>query len=418
MRKIHYRCLIVALLLGLGMVQAQSSKTADLTKRLYVGDSFVPPVSVQLIRGLEKRIDWKQLEDKVVLLDFFDTSCATCIQTMPKLQRLKDLYPDKFEVITVTWQDRNTMTHFFSKNTFLKEQGVNLSVIYSDSYLKGLFPHQTVPHAVLLYKGKVKAITSSGFITEENILKLHQNESIQLPLKDDYGRRDLLANQSSDSRQFKLGTIITDYQDGVPYRSWKFELDSVTGLYKSSIYNASLFTALKAIVSKGKLNKSNYIPRMDRVIWKVRDSTIYYDFAKENDWRIRHGICYERYDAIQRNDSVQAQIVREDLEDFFGVRVYEGTYKMKVLSLISTDIKPYKAPKGVEAMVYLGTTVFAGFTDLSEEFPPIVDGVKSELEIKIYPYKSLEQLNEQLASYGIKAVHSEKEIEVLFIEEI
>src|SRR5690606_22642839 len=130
-----------------------------------------------------------------------------------------------------------------------------------------------------LYKGRVQAITGSEFITAENILKLYETETIELPLKDDFGRRDLLTNLNV-ATSLKLGTLITAYQDGVPYRSWRFEKDSISGLYKSSIYNASIFTALKALSAKVKSKESVYIPRMDRVVWKVKDSTQYYDFSR------------------------------------------------------------------------------------------------------------------------------------------
>lgn len=404
--------MIIGLVLGTGYIHAQQNKEIDLTNRLYVGDTFTAPSNVQLMRGELEKVDWKGLEGKVVLLDFFSTSCGSCIESMPKLQQLQNQYSDIFEVIMVGWQDRRTLEKLFRKNEYLKEHKVNLPVIYADSYLKSLFPHLSVPHAVLLYRGKVQAITTTNFVTAVNIEKLYKEGSIVLPLKDDFGSREL-----SDSKT-NLGVTVMGYQDGVPYRGWTFEKDSISGLIKSSLYNASIFAALKALGSKARLQQSLYIPRMDRVVWKVRDSTRYYNFDNDPYWDMANKICYERYDSIARPDSIQALSVLKDFETFFGVKVYKGMKRMRVLQLNPTAIKAYVAPKGLESMVYMGSAVFAGFTDLSEVFPPVVDNIKSDSKMEIHPYKSLEELNKQLAVYGIKAEYGMQEVEVLVIEEL
>jgi thiol-disulfide isomerase/thioredoxin len=406
------------LFLGAGSLSAQSDKTPDLSKKLYVGDTFKAPRPMQVMRSATKKIDWKKLEGKVVLLDFFDTFCGTCIQTMPKLQKLKDQYPDKFEVITVTWQDKATMDKFFASNAYLRGHRVDLPIIYGDVKLKELFPHRMVPHAVLLFKGRVQAITSSTFISPDNILKLFNEGRIDLPLKDDFGTWDLSMRFTHEIDQLKMGTQITGYQDGVPYRAWTFELDSVTGLYKSSLYNASIYTALLGLSAKANVKKSVYIPRMDRVVWKVGDSTKYHNFTSDPEWRLRNAICYERFDTICRSDSLQARVIMEDFAGFYGLRVFSDMRKMKVLVLRPTEVKPYDAPLGAKGIVYRGSAVFAGFTDLTEKFPPIVDLVKSDAAMRIFEYDTLEELNRQLAACGIKAELDEEEIEVFVIAEI
>ncbi|ERJ61223.1 hypothetical protein M472_20945 [Sphingobacterium paucimobilis HER1398] len=404
--------MIIGLVLGTGIVQAQAKWVPDLSRRLYVGDIFTAPSTVQLMRGGLKRGDWKMLENKIVLLEFFDTSCGSCIEAMPKLQQLREQYPDMFEVLLVGWQDRGTLEKLFSSNAYFRENKVNLPVIYADSYLKSLFPHRSVPHAVLLYRGKVQAITTSNFITEGNIQKLYKEGVIELPLKDDFGKREL-----SDSQK-KIGVTIMGYQDGVPYQGWRFERDSLSGLIKSSLYNASIFAALKSLSAKARLQQSLYIPRMDRVVWKVKDSIRYYNFANAPYWDMANKICYERYDSIARSDSLQARTVLKDFETFFGVKVYEGLKLMQVLELKPIAIRAYIPPKGQKSMTYLGTTAFAGMTDYSEQFPPVLDRVKSEVKMEIYPYRSLEELNIQLAAYGIKAEYGMAEMEVVVVEEL
>ncbi|MGB3106198.1 TlpA family protein disulfide reductase [Sphingobacterium siyangense] len=409
---------IIALICNVFVAGAQPNFKVDLKKRLLVGDTFIAPDNVSLIRGNLKRIDWKKLKNKVVLLDFFDTYCASCIQLMPHLQDLQNTYGDKIQIITVTWQNRETMGKFFAQNQYLSDHKVNLPVIYNDTYLKDLFPHQSVPHEVLIYQGRVQAITGPNYITAENLLKLHKENQINLPLRDEYGKADLKGQIKSASTNFKAGTLISGFQEGIPYQSWRMESDSTNGLYKSSVYNTSIYSALLGLAAKAKLKKKMYVPRMDRVIWQVKDSSKFYDFEQSDPfWETKNSICYERYDPIIRPDSVLADIILKDFISFCGVTIKPDVRKIKVLRLVSTKPQTESNPEPTDAVTYRGTAVFAGFTDMSMQFPPILDEVNSDVKLRIAPYNNLEELNKQLARYGIKAEYGLSEMDVLVIEE-
>lgn len=194
--------LLMMLVICTHMIHAQTGKNVDLSKVLKTGDIFVTPSAVQQMRGSGKPVDLTKLGDKIIIFDFFDTYCGTCIETMPKLQKLQEKLKNKVQIITVSWQDKVTLEKFFKHNEFLKENNVNLPVIYSDVYLKELFPHLTVPHVVFLYKGKVQAIAGNKVVTEEHILELYDKGTIDLPLKDDFGKGNLMG-LSKDDMQIK-----------------------------------------------------------------------------------------------------------------------------------------------------------------------------------------------------------------------
>ncbi|SKB96128.1 Thiol-disulfide isomerase or thioredoxin [Sphingobacterium nematocida] len=397
----------------------QKGESVDFSKALNIGDTFIPPASVELMRGNESRINWKSLEDKVVLLDFFATSCGTCIQIMPHLQELEKELGDVFKVLIVTYQDKRTMVDFFKKNKYLKEHKVNLPVIYNDDYLKGLFPHHTIPHSVLLYKGKVQAITRDGFVNKENILKLHSDGQITLPLKDDYGKGDMLAKLDRGNRELKAGVIFSGYQEGVDYQPWKFEKDSLTGLHKSSLYNAGMYSALLSLSAKAGLLNPRFVPRLDRVDWKVKDSTRYDNFSAPNDvWLVEHAVSYERYDQKIRADSIQALIIMDDFERLYGVKVGVGSKRMPCLVLKSCPPIDDTTKDTKSKMTYMGTTVLASFLDYINKFPPVIDEVNKDVKMRLGAYETLDDLNKQLATYGIRGAIEERQIEVLVIEEV
>ena len=408
----------LSLLFANAHLYAQKEQQVDFSKALKIGDTFIPPPAVKLMRGTDKSFDWKALEDKVVLIDFFDTFCGTCIQIMPKLQQLEKKHADKFKVITVTWQDKATIEKLFATNEYLKENKVNLPVVYDDTYFKSIFPHKAAPHEILIYKGKVHAITNSNGITEENILNLYAGLPISVRVKDDYATGDVLAQMTGQQKTIKAGTIFSGYQEGVEFESWRFKRDSITGLYKSSCYNTGIMETLRVLIHKARL-KESYMPRIERVHWKVKDSTKYYNFKNEEGWWKENAICYERYDIKERPDSLQALVIMQDFLSFYGVKIYQEKRKIKCLVLKPCPVVPYTADPDAKKITYVGTNVLTGFLDLSEKFPPAVDLVNDrKIEIEIRDYNDLEGMNVQLAAYGIKGVIEDAEINVLVVEEV
>jgi hypothetical protein len=157
---------------------------------------------------------------------------------------------------------------------------------------------------------------------------------------------------------------------------------------------------------------------MERVVWKVNDSTLYYNFKDEKDeWILKNGFSYERYDIKVRPDSMQARLVLADFLNFYGIKAYEGKKLMNCLVLENGPIVPYTG-EVIEPMSYDGTASFSIFTDFSEKLPPIIDRVGKEIKMKIGKYETLEELNVQLAEYGIVGTVKLEEIPVLVIEEV
>ncbi|WP_400261167.1 TlpA family protein disulfide reductase [Sphingobacterium sp. SG20118] len=393
---------------------AQNVNLVDRSEELVIGEKFIEPKSISMMRGNIKSIDWKSLENKVVILDFFDTFCGTCINFMPKLQELQNKYADKLQIISITWQDKQTMEQFFAKNIYLKEHSVNLPVIYADKQLASFFPHKGKPHVVMLYKGIVKAITFHRSITEENINALYDNGNIDLPLKNDFGHANL---QTSSDDNIIAGTWISGYQNGVPVQALKIEQDSITGKYKSSVYNRSIYRSL--LNSWSFIKVPTYVLLPSRVIWKVRDSSIFDDFKREGEvWYRKFGICYERIDQKGRSDAEQAQVVLDDLHNFFGLKTYYTTKEMNSLVLESCPKKDNLDLKINNKRVYEGSIGLATSLDFKGVFPPAVDEVKLNENIGIGDYSNLEELNKQLETYGIRAKFGRRTLEVFVIEEI
>jgi thiol-disulfide isomerase/thioredoxin len=132
-------------------------------KTLKIGDS-VPNIRIENI--VNYPVDTAHLydfEDKLLILDFWSTSCRPCIEAIPHLEQLKIQFDNQLQILMVTSQPPSTVSKFFSGRK------ISLASVTGDQKLSKLFPHKYVPHEVWIKNGKVIAITDAAAITADNI---------------------------------------------------------------------------------------------------------------------------------------------------------------------------------------------------------------------------------------------------------
>lgn len=416
MKKIIF--IIIANIILCPRIWAQ--KQIDRSQELKIGQ-MLPDLPLQAaLNCKQNKIDIKSFQDKVVILDFFDTFCTNCIVAMPKLQKLHDELGDKLQVILVTWQDQKTIEKFFETNSFLKEHQVNLPTIYSANLLRSYFPHKGVPHTAWIFQNKVQAITYSDFVKADNIEVLYKSGSIQLPFKSDF-------NEGLDEKRGELmqeqlvGSVkIFGYKDGVETTGIQIAVDSISKLQKTTFYNMDILGAYTAAWSK--IKKPTFLMKDERIVWRVKDASKYQypkDGHGKNVWLLKNGFCYERYDQSIRSELEQAEVILNDLNVFLGLNVYWSTRELPCLVIKKLEGEKNKNIQLLNEDRGLGGTgVLAFMIDYQGDFSPVVDEVDGKMNIQVDDYSSLEKLNEQLAKYELVLVEGMKVIEVLVFEEV
>lgn len=157
-------------------VLAQSPSHPD--KEVYpltIGDTLPGDlVLTNVFNYPAKTIRVADLKGKMILLDFWATWCASCVEGFPKMDALQKEFNNELQVILVnaaqTEDDEQKASKLFAKRKEKAGYDVTLPYLIGDTVLQALFPYKYVPNYVWINKeGVVAAITFSEEVKNKNI---------------------------------------------------------------------------------------------------------------------------------------------------------------------------------------------------------------------------------------------------------
>lgn len=125
-----------------------------------------PDFKIQLLNG--NKINLKEVKDKIIVLNWWNTKCGPCIKEMPSLNRLADSLKSRKDIIFLAICDspEKDLREFLKKTTFNYQQG--LSNPYISDQLKQGYPQ----HIIINKKGKVSFyLVGGGIDTGKSIKK-------------------------------------------------------------------------------------------------------------------------------------------------------------------------------------------------------------------------------------------------------
>lgn len=181
----------------------------------------VPDVRLaQVLNNHGVAIRLSDFRGRLLILDFWATSCAGCIQAMPRLDSLQKTFGGRVAILPVTAEKRERVIAFQQTNAFL--QGWKFRTAVEDRDLHTLFPHRLLPHEVWINgSGKVVAITGAGDVNAASVSRVLAGQSLQANVKSDvlsYNRYKALlveGNGAPDSA-YRYRSIITNAIPGIP----------------------------------------------------------------------------------------------------------------------------------------------------------------------------------------------------------
>jgi thiol-disulfide isomerase/thioredoxin len=145
-------------------VIAKGNTKDDNSAGLKIGDHVPDVVISSVLNYPSKSVRLSDFKGKLLILDFWATSCGACIQTMPRLDSLAKVFGGKVVILPVTAENAERVAVFQRSNAFLK--GWKFQTVVADKNLHALFPHKLLPHEVWIDgTGKVLGFSEASDVT-------------------------------------------------------------------------------------------------------------------------------------------------------------------------------------------------------------------------------------------------------------
>lgn len=134
--------------------------------------------TLRSIDGKEIKIEYKDkiltskdLNGKIVLLNFFATWCPPCKEEIPILNKIAAKYPDDFTIISVLFQDPIELKDL---KKFIKDNNMKFDVIIGDDnakLAKNVNNIRQIPESYLFAKDGVLIEQFLGVVNEKILIK-------------------------------------------------------------------------------------------------------------------------------------------------------------------------------------------------------------------------------------------------------
>ena len=109
------------------------------------------------LKGLNtENINFNEIKNKVILVNFWATWCPPCIAELPSMQKLYRDYKDQIVFLFVTNENKETI------NTFLKKKNMYIPVYNPLNNRPKLFENRTIPITFLIDKQGYIIIKKKG----------------------------------------------------------------------------------------------------------------------------------------------------------------------------------------------------------------------------------------------------------------
>lgn len=349
-------------------------------------------------------------KSKVVILDFWATWCAPCIKSFPHLEELQDKFKADLQIITITDDSEGRIEKFLSK------QELNLPIVFdTKKEIASHFPHQTIPHAVIIDKnGIVRAITTSAELTEDLIKQVINNKPIMVEEKREAMSFDP-SKPLSGNENLLYQVTITPYQEGLPSMA---SPNGGTGIY-----------------SNRRIIATNLSPRLlYEVAYQFPAETKLFieveDMAKFK-WEKQNLICFELIVPEEMGDQ-RFEIMQNYLSLLFpyDATVEQRLRPVKVLKPVNgAKINISPSEKTSESTKRHGGSGLSMKNSKMETLAifleerlnkPIIDetGLTGNYDLEMPWYnEDHEQIYSELKKIGLELVDDERKIDVLVISD-
>jgi len=286
------------------------------------------------------------LKGKLVILDFYATTCSSCVKAFPSLDSLQQAFKNEIQIVIVNYETKSKVEQVFKKRN---NQFPQAPMMVSDTLLNKLFPHQGIPHHVWIDQhGVIRYITFGPNATANNVQRFLHGEDLRLSRKKELLDFNRTVNLYSEGG----GRWIKDIQYHTLYTK---------GLY--GVYNVVGVIDADPMINKQTIRFVNVpLKKLFQVAYNECGGDGTYDTDNRIDFRAKNVFgflaeewtdslidrwnqqCHASYEAVLpgTDNKLLYEVMRRDLNIYSPFIGHIEKQKVKCLVLVNNGIKPIK----------------------------------------------------------------------------
>lgn len=284
---------------------------------LDIGQKYADIKLDTLLNFTSTEANLSALNDKPLIIDFWFTTCGSCIRSIPDLDSLHKVYGGKFNVLLATHNNMAEVIRFCNKNKVFSKIKLPIATsIGKEAALRKMFDHIGEPHEVWISKdGVIQAITSQYEITPENLERFIKGEKLNLPLKREAADKSVAWGEQPlfiTDRQYNAG------KKGMLY-SYLGNADPLLLDHQLAAFRNDSCRILCQNCDVARLYAQAYRTRGNQERFKVEEAFANPEKFKPNPRTLKNLYCYE----IVLKDSSEMKtrkFMQRDLDNFFAIK--------------------------------------------------------------------------------------------------
>lgn len=349
--------LVLFTMCSLSRISAQS-------KALKIGDKVPDLLLHDFLLGDRASVKLSELKGKLVILDFWATTCTPCVKAMPEMDALQKKFKDQIRILPVAQpfngdryaKSKSNIEAFWKKNTYTNR--TSLTPI-TDTILNDYFPHVGVPYEVWINsEGILIGLTS--YVNEPLIHSVLNGQGVDLIFNNfkklfsyDNSKNLLILDHSQSTSPEKAWyTSITNVIAGDISANTmlpSFIQDTVQNTTRLQFLNVDIAGLYNRMLGYkyGVKSSLTSLRNLNRWIWNVKDRT-QYEFILENyeknilemelvKWHNKNSYCYDAVMPGLKTKEEMAEKMRQDLDAFFSLEAKLETKMTDCWVLVRTS---------------------------------------------------------------------------------
>lgn len=392
-------------------------------KSLTIGDKVPDMPFTQIVNGQSQSTSLARYKGKLLVLNFMQTTCSSCISSLPRFNELQSRYSSQVQLVLVTPQRTAVIRSFLQKNSIGRK--LSLPFITADTLLRSCFPHQYISHLVWIGPdGIVKAITGAQYLTGSNLQLALLGSALSWPVKTDLPAPELgppflvfgpagIPPAARPSNTFY--SAFYRHMPGMPEGAYRFT-DSTNGTSKTLFINLSVPGLYRKCYGLSRMPLSHILLRVQQPqFFRYNPQQ-----AFKAGWDFYNTFCYELVQPLQLAEQQNLQHLLAGISYYTQTTAYltDTVINGFILKDTPTTARQLLSTRPA-AGTYLSVSGMLYTLNNSYAAPPVTDGRSSPrqawLPIAAPALTDIPALNQQLLPYGLVLQPQPQNIQALVI---